>query len=81
MVSPWVKVSTIIPEFRILRLSLKMLDKGDHNSLSDLFSVFLRAIYHLNLKLRISSGYTASFKMGVWKVQDFGNFELFPCIS
>ena len=33
---------------------------------------------HLNFKLWIFSGHTASFKTGVSKVQDFGNFELPP---
>ena len=48
----------------------------DHNSFSDLYSAFLRKIDHLNLKLWIFSGHTASFKIQVSKVQDFGNFEL-----
>ena len=26
----------------------------------------------------MNSGHTASFKIGVWKVQDFGHFELSP---
>ena len=29
----------------------KMLNKGDHNSFSDLFEVSLRTIFHSNLKL------------------------------
>ena len=48
---------------------------------------------HLNLKLWIFSGYTAGFKIGVSKVQDFGNkwtftheivnfiFQLSECVS
>ena len=55
------------------KVSLKMLNLGDHNSFSDLFSVCVRTIDHLNLKLWIFSGHTASFKIGVSKVQDFGN--------
>ena len=55
-----------------------MLNYRDHNSFSYLFTVFLRAIDHLNLKLKIFSGHNASFKIGVSKVQDFGNFELSP---
>ena len=43
-----------------------------------MFSVFLRTIDNLNLKLLIFSGHTACFKIGVSKVQDFGNFELSP---
>ena len=40
-----------------------MLNKGDHNSFSDLFSAFLKTIAFLNLKLRTFSGHTASFKI------------------
>ena len=45
---------------------------------SDLFSVHLRTIDHLILKLWIFSGHTASFRIEILKVQDFGNFELSP---
>ena len=38
----------------------------------------LRASDHLSLKLGIFSGHTASFKISISKVQDFGNFELTP---
>ena len=56
---PRVKVFRIIPEFRILRLTLtfhrksgsKMLNWRDYNRFSDSYSVFLKAIDHLNLKL------------------------------
>ena len=55
----WEKVFRIIPEFRILRLtadfpqkvSLKLLNQGDYNSLSDLLSVCQKTIEYLNLKL------------------------------
>ena len=60
------------------KVHLKMLNLGDHNSFSDLFSVCLRTFDHLNLKLWIYSGHTANFKNEVWKVQDCGNFELSP---
>ena len=51
------------------------------NSFSDLFSVHLRAIDHLNLKLLIFWRHTASFKIWISKVLDFWNFELSPmCI-
>ena len=53
-----------------------MLNLGDYNIFSDLFSVYFKTVGHLNLKLRIFSGYVASFKIGVLKVQDLGNFEL-----
>ena len=50
----WVKVSRIIPEFKILRLkadfpqkvSLKMLNSGGNNSFSDLVSVYLKVSDH-----------------------------------
>ena len=51
-----------------------MLHYGDHNSFTDLFSVGLRTIDHLNLKLRIFSEHIASYKIGVSKVREFGNF-------
>ena len=63
------------------KVSLKMLNYRDHNSFLDLFSVCLRKLNHLNLKLCIFSGHTASFKIGVSKVQDFGNFELSPMLK
>ena len=33
------------------KVSLKMLNQGDYNTLSDLFSVCQKTIEHLNLKL------------------------------
>ena len=57
---------------------LKMLNKGDYISFSDLFSVCLRTIDHLILKLWIFSGHTASFRIEISKVKGFGNFELSP---
>ena len=40
--NPWVKVTRIIPEFRILRLN-----SADYNSFSDLISVYLKVVDHL----------------------------------
>ena len=59
---------------------VKLLNSGDYISFSDLFSVCLRTTNHLNLKLWICSGHTASFKIEISKVQDFGNFELSPML-
>ena len=59
----WMKIIRIIPELRIFL------------SFSDLFSVCLRTIDHLILNLWIFSGHTASFKIEISKVQDFGNLE------
>ena len=53
-----------------------MLNSADHYTVSDLYSVCLQTIDHLCFKFRIFSEQIASFKMGVLKVQDFGNFEL-----
>ena len=53
-----------------------MLNYGGHNSFSGLFSVYLSTTDDLNLNLLIFSGHTASFKIGVLKVQDLKNFEL-----
>ena len=58
------------------KVILKMLNSGDYISFSDLFSGCLRTTDHLILKLWIFSGHTASFKIEISKVQDFGNFEL-----
>ena len=51
-----------------------MLNKGDYISFSVLFSAYLRTTDHLILKLWIFRGFTASFKIEISKVQDFGNF-------
>ena len=59
-----------------LKVSLKMLNLGDYNRFSYLYTVCLKTTDHLNLNIRIFTGHTASF--GVSKVQDFGNFELSP---
>ena len=63
------------------KVNLKMLNEGDYISLSDLFTICLRAIDHLILKLWIFSGHTASFKIEVKKVQDFGNFQLSQTVN
>ena len=53
-----------------------MLNWGDYNRFSDLYSVCLKTFDHLTLKLLMFSEHTACLKIGVSKVQDFGNFEL-----
>ena len=55
-----------------------MLSSADYYRFSDLYSVCLKTIDHLSFKLSIISGHTASFKIGVLKVQDFVNVELSP---
>ena len=51
-----------------------MLNSTDYNSFTDLFLSVLKAIDHLLL----FCWHTACFKIQIWKVQDFGNFELSP---
>ena len=58
-----------------------MLNSADYYRFSDLYPVCLKTIDHLSFKLRIFSGHILIFKIRVLKVQDFGNFELHPCIS
>ena len=58
------------------KVSLEMLNKIDLNSFSDLFSVLLWAIDHLNLKLLTLFRHKASFKIWILKGQDFWNYEL-----
>ena len=59
LILPWVKVFRIIPEFRIFRRAfhrksaIKILNLADSISFSDLFSVYLKAVDHLNLKLLV----------------------------
>ena len=49
-------------------------------SFSNLFSVCLMTIDHLKFKFRTFCGHIACCKIGVLKVQDFGNFELSPML-
>ena len=57
LILSWMKVFRITPLFGMMRLifpqkvGLKMLNKGDCNRFSDLYSVYLKEIDHLNLKL------------------------------
>ena len=50
-----------------------MLNWRDYNRFSDSYSVCPFKLEIVNI-----FGHTASFKIGVSKVQDFGNFELSP---
>ena len=47
----WIKLFRIIPEFRILKVILKMLNWGEYSRFSDLYSVCLKKTDHLNLKV------------------------------
>ena len=55
-----------------------MLDWADYDSFSDLFSIHVKTINHLNLKLLVFSRHTACLKIGISKVEDFRNFEFSP---
>ena len=55
-----------------------MLNYANYKSFSELFSVCLKLIDALNLKLLSFCMQTAHFKFRISKVQDFGNFELSP---
>ena len=58
-----------------------MLNSEGCISFCDLFSICLRTIAHLNMKLWIFSGHTESYNIGISKVQDFENFELSPMFA
>ena len=82
------KVFRIIPEFRILRLtfhrnkiSLKFLNCADANRLFDLFSVYLKKIDHLNLKLLIFVGIlqVLRFDFKKYRILEILNFH--PCVN
>ena len=77
---PWVKVFRIIPEFRILRLTFnrKSASKCWIREIAIVSLIYFQRIDYLNLKNWIFSWHTASFKIGVSKALDFGNFELSP---
>ena len=74
------KAFKVIPEFKMLRLTFhrKTASKSElgHISFFDLFSVYLKASDHLNLNLYASF----SFKIRIFKVQDFANLNFPPCI-
>ena len=63
------------------KVSLKMLNKEDFYSFSDLFSVCLKTIYHLNLNLWIFSGHTASFRSEFRKFWTMEILNIHPCIG
>ena len=63
-------------EADILRkVSLKMLNYGDHNSFSDLFSVFLRIFDHLT--------WNCEYLMGMLQVLrlEFGKFRILEILN
>ena len=82
---PWVKVFRIIPEsgfwgWLSTASQPQNANEGDYNGFTDLFSVCLMTIDHLNLKLWIYL--VALLQVLRWdlKVQNFWNFELSPMI-
>ena len=61
------------------KVSLKMLNYGDYNRFSYLHWVCLKTIDHINFKLWIFSGYTASLRSEFWKFRIFENLNFHPC--
>ena len=71
-----VKVFSINPEFRILRLtfhSLKMLNL-DYNSFFDLFSVYLNTINHFNFKFSCTHSASGPGPTGYFSMVFEGGF-------
>ena len=62
------------------KVSLKMLNKGDYNRFSYSYTVCLKTTGHLNLKLWIFSGHTASLKIGVSKFRILEILNIRPCV-
>ena len=55
-----------------------MLNKADYDSFPDLFSIPVKTIDHLNLKLLVFSRHTACLKIGISKVKDFEILHFHP---
>ena len=61
------------------KVGLKILNKADYNSFSDLFSEYLKPIDHLNLKLLIFCRHTTSFKTLIFKFRILEILNFHPC--
>ena len=89
----WMKVFRIIPEFRILRLTFyrKSASKCWIGRIILGFLIYIQSVWktiaHLNLKLWIFSGHTASFKIlnfkssGFWKFWTFTHVNIASLVS
>ena len=60
------------------KVSLKMLNLEDYNSISNLLSLSHKTIDLLNWKFLVVYRHNASFEIWISKVQDFQNFEISP---
>ena len=82
----WVKVFRIIPEFRILRLTFyrksasKSRIREIKNSFSDLFSVCLQAIGHLNLICEYFVGILQVLRLEFRKFRILEILNFHPCL-
>ena len=81
VLNAWVKVFRIIPESRILRLkvSLKILNWVGFYGFFDLFSVYLKTLYHLNLKLLIFVGILHVLRFDFQKFRIWVILNFHPC--
>ena len=70
--------ATVFPQDYSWIQDFEMLYWADYNSFSDLFSIHVKTIDHLDFKLLVFSRHTACLKIGISKVQDFENYELSP---
>ena len=79
LLSAWVKIFRINPEFRISRLSLKILNYADFDSFSDKFSDYLNTINLLNFKLFVFVGILQVFKFDFLKFRILEILNLHQC--
>ena len=76
----WVKVFRIIPEFRILKVSLKMLNSAGNNGFSDLVSVYLKVFDHYTWNFLYFGGIQQVLNSDFLKFRILENFELSPML-
>ena len=60
------------------KVSLKIMNSVDYDRISDLFSVKIKTINIQTCNCDYFEGILQVFKIWVFKVQDFGNYELSP---
>ena len=63
------------------KVCLKILNKADYNSYSDLFSEYLKTIDHLNLELLMFCRHTKSFKILIFTPRIFEVLNFHPCLK
>ena len=72
----WVKVFRTIPEFRILKVGLKMLNSAGNNSFSDLVLIHLKVFDHLSWNFLYFGGVqqvlnSDFLKFRIWEILNF----------